>query len=54
MLVLAEGNYDIRFEGENLVELCVKMHIEFQKFQDPPQRLLSWSMGDEEKCVKGA
>jgi len=30
LLVLAEGNCDIRFEGENWVELCVKIQLQFK------------------------
>ena len=60
LLVLAEGNYDIRFEEENLVVLCIKIEIQFryikqlQIFQDSPQRLSSSNTGDEKKCVKEA
>ena len=30
LLVLAEGNYEIGFEGENLVVLCIKMRVQIK------------------------
>ena len=30
LLVLAEGNYEIGFEGENLVVLCIEMRVQIK------------------------